>query len=110
MDYYDNPGAMHWKTALALTALSLILAGLDYAGYIAISDWLVAAPVLYVTGRSMLYRVISGATLKALQDHELQIANDVQQSIQIDMREAVTLDADRMLRSLRADDEEVGRA
>lgn len=106
----DNPGAMHWRTALALLVLTLVLVGLDYTGYVAIPDWVCAIPVGYAWLHSALYRLLVGSNLKALQVHERDMEVRYHQNIQMDLRGAVTLDADKMLRSIRADDEGVGRA
>lgn len=106
----DNPGSLHWLTGVFCLLLSIGLAGADYTGYIDIANWLSAIPVGYVFIRTMLYRVIVGANLKALQVHEGMMEFQHQQDIQIDLRDAVTLDRDKMLRSLRADDETAGRA
>jgi hypothetical protein len=103
-------GAMHIRTALSLVVFSIVLGIAIFFGWLNAPWWTAVIPVGYAWARPSLYRLISDANYSALHRFEADFEQDIQISQDIRLNEAVTLDAEKMLRGLRIDDERAGRA
>lgn len=108
----DNPGAMDFRVAITIILFSLGLVALQFFGVINVGYWFAATPMLYVLLRAVLYRVITGAFLNALQIHENTVIAE-EAFAEVELREqkiidAVTLDTDKFLRAVRPDDDGMG--
>jgi nitrogen fixation protein FixH len=103
-------GAMHIRTALILVALSIVLAISIYFGLIKAHYWVAAIPAVYAWARPSYYRLVCDATYHAHHRFEADIMEEAERDEYHRMTEAVTLDAESMLRGLHIDDQRAGRA
>jgi hypothetical protein len=103
-------GAMHIRTALILCAITAVLAVTNIFGFTHLSYWLVAAPAIYAWARASVFRLLSDATYHAHHRFDSDVEADIEFRTGERMNEAVTLDAESMLRGLHIDDQRAGRA
>lgn len=107
---FRSPGALHYRTALFLVAVSLALAAAIFFGFIHISYWIAALPAIYAWARPSVYRLMVGAYYHAMHEFENDMLDRDEYLNQYRMNEAVTLDTESYLRNLAQDDERAGRA
>jgi hypothetical protein len=103
-------GAMHIRTALILVAFSIVLAISIYFGWLNAPWWTALIPVGYAWARPSLYRLICDANYHAMHRFEADMMDVEERAEYNRMNDAVTLDTEKFLRSLAADDETAGRA
>jgi nitrogen fixation protein FixH len=103
-------GALHIRTAIILIIFSIVLALLIFFGVIHAHYWVAAIPAFYAWARPSAYRLIRDANYRALHQFEEDIERQAEITVHNEMKAAVTLDAEKFLRHLRADDEAVGEA
>ena len=106
---YNNTGVMNQYSAIFLVLLSAVLIGLNYFGVITISYWLALAPAIYLYVRTSVFKLLLNAFHRALQIDAAEADQANAAAYEMEVRNASTFDADKLLAALR-DEDLVGRA
>lgn len=98
------------RNGLLLVGLSAVLVALLYKQVITGSYFVALIPAIYAFLMDGLFNLVADATYFGNYRLEEDMTDRQSLMVQGQMRDAVTLDAESFLRSIRAEDERAGRA